>query len=480
MGALGLAALLTGAALPTVDFFIVNVALPRIDADLHASTSALTLVVAGYAISYALLLVIGGRLGDRLGRRRLFLTGLAAFVVASLACGLAPGIVALVVGRVAQGASAALMLPQILATIQSTTEGEQRARAIGLFSAVGGICVIVGQVLGGLLVAAYIAGAGWRPIFLLNLPIGVVALALAWRTVPDTRSATPAPVDWLGTLVFGAATLALLVPLDLGRTWGWPWWTWLLLGVAVSAGAFLVRVERRAERQGRAPLLPPSLLRVPSMWKGLLMNSPWFGVFGGFSFAYTVTFQDALRRGPLEAGLGLAPMALGAFLAAMRSARVVTRIGGPRVVSLGAAIQGLGIFGTMTATFAAWPGLGAAILIPSMFVTGAGQGLVMTALYRVVLSRVPPDLAGAGSGVLTTSQQAVTALGVAVIGSLYEALATPSSLGPRDAFLVVLGIQLAVVALVACFGRTLPDLPEHAERPARTHRRLPTAERLAR
>ena len=467
---LGLAALLTGAALPMVDFFIVNVALPTIDSDLSASTAALELVVAGYGVAYALFLVVGARLGDHFGRRRIFTAGLAAFTLASLLCGVAPSAGLLVAFRVLQGASAALMLPQALSTIQATTDGEPRARAISLFSAVGGLSAVVGQVIGGVLVAADVWGLSWRPIFLVNVPIGLAALALTVRGVPETRSPHPLRVDRLGTAAFGVAILALLIPLTEGRSLGWPWWTWVLLAVFVLSTVAFARIERRAEERGLAPLLPPSVLRMPTMRRGLALNAPWFGVFGGFMFAYAVTLQSGLGLSALQSGLGLAPMAIGAFVTSLLSPRAARRVGS-LVVSYGAGVQGLGILTTLAAVVAFWPHVKVLELAPGLFVTGLGQGLVMSTLYRVVLSKVPPDQAGVGSGALTTSQQAAIAIGVAVIGSLFAALRPANVLGLEGAFLVVLGIQAAVAAIIVVFARSLPDVRVSGLTAPSNHRR---------
>src|SRR5882724_156992 len=227
----GLATVLLGTALPMIDFFIVNVALPTINVNLHASTSTLELVVAGYGIGYALLLVLGGRLGDTFGRRKLFLAGITAFTLTSLLCGLAPTAGLLVVARALQGASAAMMLPQVLSTIQATTTGQRRSKALGFYGAVGGLSSVVGQLLGGALVSADIAGTSWRPIFLVNVPVGIIGLLLARRTVPETRSANPIGIDRLGTLLLGVTLLALLIPLMEGGALGWPAWMLALLGV---------------------------------------------------------------------------------------------------------------------------------------------------------------------------------------------------------------------------------------------------------
>jgi hypothetical protein len=452
----GLVTVLLGAALPLIDFFIVNVALPTIDSTLHASTATLELVVAGYGISYALLLVLGGRLGDSFGRRRLFIIGLAAFTLTSLACGLAPTAGVLVLARVAQGAAAALMLPQVLSTIQATTSGPHRSRALGLYGATGGVSTVVGQLLGGVLVAANIGGSEWRPIFLVNVPVGIVGLVLARRTVPETRVADPVGVDRAGTVLFGVALLALLVPLMEGGALGWPWWIWSLLAVFPFATAAFVLVERRSERAGRVPLLPPSVLRVPSMRHGLLLGVPFFLGFGGFMFVYAVTLQDGLRLGPLGSGLALTPMAVGFFTASLVSSRVVARLGAG-AIRLGTAAQAVGIAVMVGTTLLAWPHLGFLLLAPGMLITGLGQGLAMTTLFRVVLSQVPAERAGVGSGALATTQQTSLALGVATLGTLFATLANPAVLGMRDAFALVMAVQIVIALVITIAGRVLPD-----------------------
>jgi MFS family permease len=452
----GLATLLLGGALPALDFFIVNVALPTIDRSLNASATMLELVVAGYGIAYGLLLVLGGRLGDTFGRRRLFLTGIAAFTLTSLACGLAPTAGLLVAARIAQGASAALMLPQVLSTIQASTTGERRSKALGLYGATGGIAMTVGQLLGGVLVDANIAGTSWRAIFLVNVPVGLAGIVLARRRVPETRAANPASVDLPGTVLFGVGMFALLVPLMEGRTLGWPLWIWLLLALSPVAFGALVAVERRMERAGRTPLLPPSVLRMPSMRRGLTMGGPIFVGFGGFMFVSAVTLQDGLHLGPSASGLAMAPMAVAFLIASLMSSRLVTRYG-HTVLTMGAAFQAAGIVTLIATLLSAWPDVTALHLLPGMLVAGFGQGLLVTTLFRVVLSRVPVENAGVGSGSLITVQQASLALGVATLGTLYLWLSEPGVLGIRDAFVVVMAVQLVVALVGTAYSRRLPD-----------------------
>ena len=450
----GLTVILVGVLLPMIDFFIVNVALPTIDTDLRASQPLLELVVSGYATAYALLLVLGGRLGDSLGRKRLFLAGMAAFTATSLACGLAPTATFLVIARVAQGASAAMMVPQVLATIQAATTGEQRTRALGRYGAAGGLAAVLGQVLGGLLVSANIDGLGWRPIFLVNVPIGLAGLVLAKRFVPDTRHGAPAPIDGPGTVLLGITLLAVLVPLTEGRSLGWPAWTIALLFVAPVAGTVFGAFERKAERSGRSPLVPPSLLRHPSMRRGLLLALPFFAGFAAFMFSYALLVQTGLHVSALTAGLGLVPMAVTFLVASLNTSRLLARFGA-KVLCAGGLLQAAGLVILGITVYVGWPHLSVIDLAPGLAVAGFGQGLVMSPLFGIVLSEVPAAVAGAGSGVLTTTQQSALALGVATLGSLFLALAGDGT-GIRSAFIVVLAVQVVVAAAVAAGARGLP------------------------
>jgi MFS family permease len=452
----GLVTVLLGAALPIVDFFIVNVALPTIDTDLKASTATLELVVAAYGITYALLLVVGGRLGDAFGRRKLFTAGLTAFTITSLACGIAPTAELLVIARAAQGASAALMLPQVLSIIQATTHGEQRSRALSFYGATGGISTVVGQLLGGVLVAANIGGTSWRPIFLVNVPIGIVGLLMARKTLPESRAANPVGVDRLGTALLGFSMLSLLVPLMEGKALGWPAWSIVLLALFPLAAAAFIAVERRHERAGGIPLLPPSVLQMPSMRRGLSVGVPFFAGFGGFMFVYAVTLQDGLHLGPLGSGAALTPMAVGFFATSLAGPRLVEKLG-HRVVMIGAGVQLLGLLTLIGTTLAAWPDLNVFDLAPGMLLLGIGQGMAMTTLFRIVLSKVPTELAGVGSGVLTTTQQTSLALGVATLGSLFASLSAPGSMGMKDAFLLIMALQAILTLVVVVTGSRLPD-----------------------
>lgn len=449
---LGVFILLAGAFLPIMDFFITNVALPSIDASLHASAAALELVIAGYGVAYAALLVLGGRLGDRYGRRRLFLGALVSFILMSLACGIAPTVGALIVARVLQGAAAALLIPQVLATFHHTLAGERKARAVALYGATSGIAAVVGQLVGGLLVSADIGGTSWRPIFLVNVPIGLVVLLVATGIVPRTRSAHPVGVDLPGTLLFAATLTALLVPLTEGHSLGWPWWSWLLIAAAAVLGPLTFSVEKAAEARGEIPLLPPSLLRLPSMSRGLTMVLFFSLGFGAFMFVFALTVQNGLHADALHGGLAITPMALLFLLGSLFAPRLLTRFG-RAALSAGAVVQLAGLGSLVTVLVRDWPHVSLwAMALPLAFV-GAGQSMLFAGLFRSVLADVPTHLGGVGSGVLITLQQSGLALGVATLGTLYLSLEPH---GTAHAFASVEYVQMGIVALLALGAAALP------------------------
>ncbi|MFD5918664.1 MFS transporter [Kitasatospora sp. NPDC058201] len=453
LGTAGLVTVLLGAFLPMLDFFIVNVALPTIDHDLAAGPAVLELVAAGYGIAFAVLLVLGGRLGDIYGRRRLFVVGAAAFAVTSLACGLAPGAWTLVAARAAQGASAALLVPQVLGTITAATHGARRGRALSVYGAVAGISVVIGQVLGGILVAADLFGTGWRSVFLLNVPFALLTVGLAFRYVPESRAEQAAKVDIAGTVLLTATMLALLVPLMEGRAAGWPLWSWLLLALSPVLATAFVLVELRAERRGGSPLVPPTLLRIPEMRRGLGIALPYFGGFGGFMFVIAVALQQGLHLGPVAAGWALVPMAVGYFTASLAGPRLIGRFGS-RVLTAGAVVQAVGLATLAVTVLADWSHFSPLRMAPGVALAGIGQGLIGTPLFRVILSKVPADRAGVGSGVLATSQQSSLALGVATLGTLYLALSP--TLGLDRALALCLGIQLLGSFAILCLTLRLP------------------------
>jgi len=446
LGRAGLAVVLLAALLPMTDSFIVNVALPTIAGDLRASGAELELVVAGYGLAFTVFLVLGGRLGDACGRRRVLVVGLVGFTAASLWCAAADSGASLVAARVVQGAAAALIPPQVLGTIQAAVAPQRRPRAMSRYAAVAGFAAILGLVLGGVLVTADLWGTSWRLVFLVNLPLGILAVALAVRLVPETRSSQPMGVDARGTALLALVIVLLLVGLNRGPVLGWPWWTVVVLVLVPFAAVALWRAEVRVVAQGRVPLLPPSVLTTPEVRRGLLVVAPFLAAWAGYLFALPLTVQNGFGLDPAAAGLAVVPMSA-AFLVGSFAVPRLREKRGDGVLVIGALTQAAGV-GWLLGVLA----LGAAVwwLLPGLVLIGLGQALVVGSSQISVLSAVPAEYAGAGGGVLVTTQQGAMAVGVAGLGSVYTGL---TGTGYATAFAAVLGVQLVVAIAVAAAGQ---------------------------
>ncbi len=445
LSSLGLGVVLLATLLPMMDSFIVNVALPTIAGDLGAGNADLELVVAGYGIAFTLLLVLGGRLGDAFGRRRVLVFGLLGFVLTSLLCALAPSAGWLVAARIAQGATAALIPPQVLGTIQATVTPARRARAMSLYAAVSGLAAILGLLLGGVLLQANLWGTSWRLLFLINLPIGLAAVVMALILVPESRSDHPVGVDLRGTALLGATVLLVLVPVNRGPVLGWPWWAIVPLLLAPVAAVVLWRTENRVSRSGRVPLLPPAVLAEPRVRGGLLMLGPFLAAWGGFLFALPLTLQHGFGLTPLSAGLAVVPMSL-AFLIGSFTVPPLRARFAARVVPGGALLQGLGVAWLLAALPLGWLGDVVWTVLPGLALIGFGQALVVGAANISVLGAVPTAYAGVGGGVLVTTQQGSMAVGVAVLGTVFS---VALGHGHATAFGFVLVAQLLTCIAVA-------------------------------
>ena len=379
----GQAAILLAAVLTSIDSFIVNVSLPSIQSSLGADTVESQFVISGYSIVYALLLVFSGRSGDRYGRRRVLVFGTLGFTAASLFCGVAASMEMLIAARVVQGAFAALLLPQVMSTIQAALKEPAKTRLLSYYAAIGGLSAAVGQLLGGVIVWADLGGLGWRLIFLINLPLGVVAALGIRAWVPETRADDPDSTDIGGTLLFGAAILGLLIPLSVGRQAGWPAWAWALCVGSAAAFVALRFYESRIEASGRAPLIPPSLLAISTMRRGLLVLGSGFLVFGGYLFAFALAMQEGNSMSALESGMSMAPMALGQFLSAMRAPQIIKRYG-IRSIQIGGLAQAVGV----AALGAVFMGISASVSMGAGFL-GVGTIFLAVALrYNVLGARV--------------------------------------------------------------------------------------------
>jgi len=426
------------------DFFAVNVAAPSLAADLGAGHAALELIVAGYAFTYASGMVTGGRLGDLFGYRRLFLAGMASFTVASLLCGIAQTPGQLVAARLLQGLTGAVMVPQVLALITATFPADERTRAMSWFGVAGGVASVAGQVLGGLLLDADIFGLGWRVIFLINVPLGVLALAVAPRLLPAARAVARPRLDPLGAIGISGALAFALVPLTLGREAGWPAWTWISLAAAAPVMAATLLWERRLSRRGGEPLLDLGLFRNRAFAAGLPINVAFMTFFASFMFTLTLLLQGGLGLGAFAAGLTFAPLGVLFCVASVLGRTLIARYG-LHVITAGGAVSGAGLL-ILIAELQALGGDVTAqwLLVPTALV-GLGNGLIYPALVGAVLRGVEPAEAGAASGVLTTTQQFSGASGVAVLGALFFATLGPS---PTRADFVAATELIAIVDCV--------------------------------
>jgi MFS family permease len=411
-----LAIVLTGQIMAIIDTNIVNVAVPAMHATLGASGAGLQLVVAGYTITYAVLLVTGARLGDILGHRRMFLAGVALFTLTSLGCGLAPNTATLVALRFLQGAGAATMIPQVLSLIQrSYTSPGPRARAMSLYATVISGGFVVGQVLGGLLVSANLFGSSWRPVFLVNVPVGLAVLASA-RLLPAGRFDGIRTLDLPGLAVLTPAVVALVLPLVLGQSFGWPLWGWIVLAFAVALFALLIRVEHWVGARGGQPILPRALVGLPGMFVGLGGLFAAMVVFGGWLFALALALQDGLGDSPLRAGLTFVPCGIAFALVSLNWRRLPARYHG---------LLPMGGF-TTSAIGLVWTGLllnsggtGGDWLYVALAVVGGGMAGAFGGLMGRVLGGIPVALAADASGVIVTVNQLGIVVGIAAFGSLY-------------------------------------------------------------
>jgi EmrB/QacA subfamily drug resistance transporter len=435
-----------------LDFFIVNVALPSIQSQLHASAGSIEWVVAGYALTSAVFLITGARLGDRFGRRRMFAAGLALFTIASAACGAAATPTELVLARLVQGVSAALLMPNVLSIIGVLYSGEDRARALGAYATVMGLAAVGGQLIGGALIAANPAGLGWRSVFLINVPIGAVALVLCRRVIPDSRASNAPGLDWIGTLLVTGSLTAVLLPLVEGRQHGWPTWTWISLAIAPILLAALVLHQRRLHRAGGAPLVDPSLFRHRSFSGGLVAQLGFWAGQASFFVVLALYLQQGRGLRPLPAGLVFTILAV-AYLAASVAAPSLVMRHGRRVIAAGALVLAAGHMVLLLAVADVGVRGSVAVLAPGLLLIGAGMGLVLAPLATTILETVDPERAGAASGMATTVQNVGNALGVAITGVIFFGALHA---GYSHAFELAVGELAATLVVVAALSRLLP------------------------
>lgn len=449
---LALPVLLTGAFLPILDFNVVNLALPSIRQSLGATSSEVQFVISAYAATYAVFLITGGRLGDWLGRKRMFMLGVAGFTLASLLCGTArsPGV--LIAARILQALTATAMAPQVLASIRVLFPPSEQGTALGLYGATFGLANIVGQIMGGVLVSMHPFGFTWQAIFLINVPIGLAAFIGSLFFLGDSRADHAQTLD-IGGIILLSTTLGLLVyPLVEGRETGWPPWTIAMLAASPFALVAFVRFERRLVGRGGSPLVHLSLFRERGFAFGVAMALVCY-MLSAFYLTFSVYLQAGLKLTPLEAGLRTLPFGIGYFLASFAAARIMAWLG-PRALTLGFGIQVLG-FGAVVLAVA---GPLAGSLEVALVVAGVGFGIVMPSVIKAVIGGIDPRHAGLASGIVISTFQVGSALGVAIIGGVFfTVLGTGQDLHTyAHAFTIALGCNVVLLALGGLLSFWLP------------------------
>ncbi|PKA28874.1 MFS transporter [Cedecea lapagei] len=452
-GRAGLILLLTGQMLPLIDTSITNVALDSITHSLHATATELELIVALYGVAFAVCLALGSKLGDNLGRRRLFMWGVAAFGAASLLCGMAGSVEQLLGARVLQGAGAALIVPQILATLHVTLKGTAHAKAISLFGGIGGIAFIVGQMGGGWLVSADIAGLGWRNAFFINVPICLLVLALSRRYVPETRRETPSRIDWQGTTLLAVILCCLLFPMALGPELHWPLVLQLALIAVVPLMLWMRASALRKQQRGEHPLLPPRLLKLTSIRFGMVIALLFFSAWSGFMFCMALTMQAGLGMAPWQSGNSFIALGVAYFVSAWYAPKLIARYSMGRILMTGLTVQIAGLL-LLIATFWRFGQANTALtLAPATILIGYGQALIVNSFYRIGMRDISSCDAGAGSAILSTLQQATLGLGPAILGTLFLTFARHNGGHYPQAMIGFLSIE--VVMMLALGGIAL-------------------------
>ncbi|MCX4591362.1 MFS transporter [Streptomyces sp. NBC_01549] len=467
---LALAIVMTAAFMDLVDVTIVNIAIPSIQRDEGASVGQIQWITAGYALAFAAGLITGGRLGDIHGRKRLFLIGIGGFTIASALCGFAANPEMLVASRILQGGMAALMVPQVLSIVHATFPAHERGKVFGLFGAIVGLGAVSGPLLGALLTEWNLFGLEWRPIFLINLPVGIAALILGRRFISESKAPKALKLDLVGMALVTLGLLMLLYPLTRGRELGWPLWGYVSMGGALLVFAALVAYEKRKAARDGSPLVELSLFKVKSFAAGIAVQTV-FGVgLGIFFLVWTLYMQVGLGWRPLRAGLTGVPFSIAVSAAAGMSVQLLVPRFGRKVLQAGALIMAVGVLlyiwesERYGLSIASWQ-----MALP-LVVMGAGMGFIVAPLTDAVLSEVPREHSGSASGLINTVQQMGNALGLGLVsvvffGQIGDHL-TRAQVGPAfvDGFQHALGWVVAVMVAIFLLMFALPKRPaQHVE-----------------
>jgi EmrB/QacA subfamily drug resistance transporter len=449
-----LAIILTAVFMQLLDTTITMVGVPSIQSSLHSSFGEIQLVVAGYMLAFACVLVTGGRLGDSYGRKRMFLYGMLGFTIASAACGAAPDALTLICSRVVQGVCSGLMFPQVLGIIQVVfggqrgEEGSRRTKAIGFYGATIGLATILGPVTGGGLIDLNIAGAGWRSIFYVNVPIGLAAMVLGTRIVPESKAEGTGRIDLPGAALLGTGLFLLVLPLVIGRDESWPAWSFACIAVSPFVLAAFAAYERTRTRRAASPLIDTTLFRERPFTLGLVACLVFFTGIPSFFMILLLTLQEGLGYSPVKAGAATLGFAVALAIGSARSA-VVTKHLGNRVLVAGCALMIIGQLAVIGVMTGAGTGLHGWQLLLPMFVAGLGGGFFIAPVTHVVLAGIKSKDAGSASGTLATAQQVGAALGIAIVGVIFFGLLGANANSSSASALPALRHELTVAGVPA-------------------------------
>jgi EmrB/QacA subfamily drug resistance transporter len=456
-----LALVLAAECMDLLDGTIVNVAGPTIRTELRASSTALEWIIGGYALAFAVGLITGARLGDRYGRKRMFVLGAFGFVVASLLSAFAVNPAMLIGSRLAQGLAAALLIPQGLGIIREVFAPDDQGAAFGIFGPVIGLSAVLGPIIGGALVDLNAFGSGWRLIFFVNLPLGLAAAIGAIRLMPESKAAGANRVDWTGTLLAAAAMGLLIYPLIQGQQAGWPAWTYAMMAASAAAFALLVAWSRRQGRLGRPTLIETSVLRHRAYSAGLASITVFFAGMMGTMLALTLFLQFGEHFSAIRAGLTLAPFAAGTAIGAVLATTVLVPRLGRTTLQIAAVVIAGGTWWLYHTISVHGLATSSVDLIPALLVLGVGIGMVISPLFDFILAAVQDHEVGSASGVVNAMQQLAGAVGVAVLGTVFF-----SVLG-REGFIAAIEhcllIELGIAPVMVLLAWLLPRRPRDPE-----------------
>lgn len=444
-----------------LDNTIVNIAIPSIQANLGASYATIQWLIAGYALTFATLLITGGRMGDVFGYKKIFMAGVAGFTLASLFCGVAWDSHVLIAARLLQGCFAALMVPQVMSLMQVMYKPEERGSIMGIFGAMAGIAATLGPVVGGILIHFNIAGLEWRPIFLINIPVGLFAFFTGLKYLPDGKSPHPLKLDIVGTVLVSSALLLLVYPLIQGRELGWPTWSFVMMAAALPVLALFAWWQKLKDAKDGSPLIVPLLMRTKTFVIGLIINLTFESAMLGFFLPFTLLLQVGLGYSVIKAALTGIPTAIGISVAmAVFSQKIIPKLGRYTMV-LGVFMMGAGLALLYAMLNHYGSGMSPWAFIPGLLVVGAGMALIMSPMFSVALADIDAAHAGSASGVLNAVQQLGGAIGTALLGLVFFTHLTSNAVPSFSAQIPQLQQQLTALHVPAQARSQIIDGAKH-------------------